>query len=282
MKKILAHVLEIGCSGLIGVILTISFQYIFPQEQSFTFIIDGEKVALTEPELQEQLNATQSELDLTKENLDSKDKELASKDAELNELKAKIDKKELVNVGYSDFLLNISGETINEYKKSMLDIEGKNYILSTILNEITNEDIKYENNILYVGHSTGEVVNLMDACPPHDIYRSDLYSTDVFKMSGELYYDGFKLTTYNKNYTLINLKNQYSSLEFDFGHVDDTAHNDCTLNIYIDDKLVETIDKQPDSMIDHKVIQLNYAKYLKIEISGSNVTYGFGNIKLKY
>ena len=78
------------------------------------------------------------------------------------------------------------------------------------------------------------------------------------------------------------MKNQYSSLEFDFGHVDDTAHNDCTLNIYIDDKLVETIDKQPDSMIDHKVIQLNYAKYLKIEISGSNVTYGFGNIKLKY
>lgn len=51
----------------------------------------------------------------------------------------------------------------------MLDIEGKNYILSTILNEITNKDIKYENNTLYVGNSTGAVVDLMDVCPPYDL-----------------------------------------------------------------------------------------------------------------
>lgn len=98
MKKILPHILEIGCSGLIGVLLTIGIQYVFPQEQSFTFIIDGEKVALTEPELQEQLDATQSELDTTKE-------ELASTSNELNKLKTKINEKELVDVSYSDFLL---------------------------------------------------------------------------------------------------------------------------------------------------------------------------------
>ena len=53
-------------------------------------------------------------------------------------------------------------------------------------------------------------------------------------------------------------------------------------NIYIDDKLIETIDKKPDSMIEHKTISLNYANHLKIGITGNRVTYGFGNIKLKY
>lgn len=277
MKKILPHILEIGCSGLIGVLLTIGIQYVFPQEQSFTFIIDGEKVALTEPELQEQLDATQNELDSTKD-------ELASTSNELNELKTKINEKELVDVSYSDFLLNVNGESKNEYKNGILNVEGKNYVLSTILNEISNEDIEYENNILYVGHSTGEVVNLMDVCPPHDIYEKDSYNTDVFKMGGELYNDGFYLESgyYSENYALIRLNNQYSSLEFDFGHVDDTTHYECTLNIYIDDKLIETIDKKPDSMIEHKTISLNYANHLKIGITGNRVTYGFGNIKLKY
>ena len=103
-NKIL-HTLFSGTAGtIIGVLLTIGYQYFFPQEQSFTFIIDGEKVALTEPELQEQLDATQNELDSTKD-------ELASTSNELNELKTKINEKELVDVSYSDFLLNVNGES---------------------------------------------------------------------------------------------------------------------------------------------------------------------------
>lgn len=277
-KNKIFHTFFSGTAGtIIGVLLTIGYQHFLSPPPSFTFIIDGKEVALTEPELQEQLDATQSELDSTKEELDSTSNEL-------NKLKTKIDEKELVNVNYTDFTVNIDGETKNEYKNGMLDIEGKNYVLSTILNEITNEDIAYKDNILYVGHSTGAVVDLMDVCPPHDVYNNNSYSTDVFKMCGELYNDGFYLKSgyYSENYALINLKNQYSSLEFDFGHVDDTSHYECTLNIYIDDKLVETVDKQPDSMTEHKTIQLNYAKYLKIGITGNNVTYGLGNIKLKY
>lgn len=276
-KNKIFHTFFSGTAGtIIGVLLTIGYQHFLSPPPSFTFIIDGEKVALTEPELQAQLDSAQNELNSTKE-------ELASTSDELNKLKTKINEKELVDVNYSDFLLNINGEAKNEYKNGITTIDGKNYVLLSMLNEISNEEIKYEDNILYVGHSTGEIVNLMDACPPHDVCRSELYSTDVFKMCGELYNDGFYLTSgYGENYALINLKNQYSSLEFDFGHVDDTAHYDCTLNIYLDDKLIETIEKQPDSMIDHNVLQLNYAKYLKIEVSGSNITYGFGNMKLKY
>lgn len=206
-KNKIFHTFFSGTAGtIIGVLLTIGYQHFLSPPPSFTFIIDGEKVALTEPELQAQLDSAQNELNSTKE-------ELASTSDELNKLKTKINEKELVDVNYSDFLLNINGEAKNEYKNGITTIDGKNYVLLSMLNEISNEEIKYEDNILYVGHSTGEVVNLMDVCPPHDVYAKDSYNTDVFKMGGELYNDGFYLESgyYSENYALIRLNNQYSS-----------------------------------------------------------------------
>lgn len=41
-KKILIHILEIGCSGLIGVVATIGYQHFFAQNQSFTFRVVSE------------------------------------------------------------------------------------------------------------------------------------------------------------------------------------------------------------------------------------------------
>lgn len=166
----------------------------------------------------------------------------------------------------------------------MLDIEGKNYILSTILNEITNKDIKYENNTLYVGNSTGEVVNLMDACPPYDYAGKHSYSEESFKMEGNLYNDGFTMRNYSKNYVVVNLKNQFSNISFDFGHVDASNNTNCTLNIYLDEQLVKTIDKKSDSMVSHENIPLNYAKQLKFEFitNNDNGIYGIGAIKLQY
>lgn len=276
-NKIL-HTLFSGTAGtIIGVLLTIGYQYFFPQEQSFTFIIDGEKVALTEPELQEQLDATQNELDSTKD-------ELASTSNELNELKTKINEKELVDVSYSDFLLNVNGESKNEYKNGMLDIEGKNYVLLSTLDQISNEEIQYANDTLYIGHSIGEVVSLMDVCPPYDYAGKYSYSEESFKMEGELYNDGFTMRNSNKNYAVINLKNQFSNISFDFGHVDASNNTNCTLNIYLDESLVKTINKQSDSMVSHESISLNYAKQLKFEFVASNDSgiYGIGAIKLQY
>lgn len=166
----------------------------------------------------------------------------------------------------------------------MLDIEGKNYILSTILNEITNKDIKYENNTLYVGNSTGAVVDLMDVCPPYDYAEKHSYSKESFEMEGNLYNDGFTMRNYSKNYVVVNLKNQFSNISFDFGHVDASNNTNCTLNIYLDEQLVKTIDKKSDSMVSHENIPLNYAKQLKFEFitSNDNGIYGIGAIKLQY
>lgn len=71
---------EIGCSGIIGAILTMAFQY-FVLPQSFTFVYNGNKVVVTEStymelatendNLQKKLTAVQKELDEMKAQVES-------------------------------------------------------------------------------------------------------------------------------------------------------------------------------------------------------------------
>lgn len=270
MKKVLTHIFEIGCSGIIGVLLTLGFQYFFPQQQEFTFVINGEKVSLTEPQLQEQLYSTQEKLNTAEE--------------ELNTLKKQSNN--VSTIEYSDFSLNINGESKGDYKNGYVDIDGKKYILYNVLNELLNEEIKYENNILYIGHSSAEVVNLMDVCAPYDVSSTYLYNTDPFKMSGIQYTNGFTMQSPDKYYALINLNEKFSELEFDFGHVDGSGDFSATVNIFLDGNLVKTIEKNADEYVSHESVNLNYAKQLKIEINTGHAgyfgEYGFGNMVLTY
>lgn len=139
-----------------------------------------------------------------------------------------------------------------------------------------------EDNVLYVGHTTGKKVNLMDVCPPYDVSHSNYYSTNSFNMAGKSY-EGFSMEFGSGEYVLVNLEGKYSNLMFDFGHVDGESKYDCTLNIYLDDKLEKTIEQRADADVSHIKIPLNYSKHLKLEFCSSVWTrYGLGNIKLKY
>lgn len=48
MRKFLKNILEVTCSGILGVILTLVVQFLFVKPQSFTFIYDGNEVVATE------------------------------------------------------------------------------------------------------------------------------------------------------------------------------------------------------------------------------------------
>lgn len=79
-KKTISHIFEIGCSGLIGAIITIGFQYFHPTNSSFTFIYNGEEMVVTESSYTELVKENEI---LHKELLDVKNK--------LNELQAQSD-----------------------------------------------------------------------------------------------------------------------------------------------------------------------------------------------
>ncbi len=121
----------------------------------------------------------------------------------------------------------------------------------------------------------------MEVCPPYDVSLEDYYSEDSFEMTGKTY-DGFSMISSGTSYVLVNLDGQYSNLEFDFGHIDGANKYNCTLNIYLDDKLEKTIEQRADANISHIKISLNYAKHLKFEFNSRYTRYGVGNIKLKY
>lgn len=92
MNKTFAHILEIGCSGLIGIFITIGYQHFFSPPQSFTFIYNGEEMVVTESSYTELVEENEI---LYKELLDTKD--------ELNELQTHDD----------NSLDNINNEQLN-------------------------------------------------------------------------------------------------------------------------------------------------------------------------
>lgn len=222
MNKKIVKILEISCSGLAGIFLSLGYQHFIAPSPEITVVINGEEVSLTESELQKQLNSTQNKLDTATE--------------QLNELKSKTEN--IPEIEYSNLNLNVNGELLNNYEDGIININGKNYILFNSLNEIIKDEINFQNDTLSIGNSKEKIVDLMEVCPPYDASDENSYKTDSFKMEGE-FYNGFSIKSgyYSESYVLVNLKNNFSNIEFDFGHVDETQNFECTLNVYLDEKL---------------------------------------------
>lgn len=221
-----------------------------------------------------------NQLSLVKDELSSTQNKLSITEEQLQELQKVLD--ETPKVEYSDFDININGEVTENLKKAFLNIDGRDFISFDTLNKITNEEVNYSDNVLYIGHTTGTKVDLMDVCPPYDVSFEDYYNEDSFEMTGKTY-DGFSMKTYGVEYVLVNLEGKYSNLIFDFGHVDRESKYDCTLNIYLNDKLEKTIEQRADADVSHINIPLNYSNHLKFEFdSPHGARYGLGNIKLEY
>jgi hypothetical protein len=187
------------------------------------------------------------------------------------------------NVEFSDVEVNINGKVENNFKRGFLNIDGRTFFSNDVINAIATEDINYEDNVLYVGHSSTNKVNLMDTCPPYDCSLPSNYSTDLFKMAGETY-NGFSMDFAYTQYILINLKNEFSNIEFYFGHVDGGGNQDCTLNVYLDGNLLQSINQKADSDVSHINLPLNYGRHLKFEMVSNpyGKQYGFGDIVLQY
>lgn len=284
--KVIASILF---GGLGGSLILFVLQLIFPSTVKLRLTINGEDMIVTQEkytdlynenmELQNKLESVTAELEQTKGDLSTAQANLTEAEEKITTLSGDMPKFE-----YSDLGINIEGTAGNNYAKGFLNIDGRDFILLDSVQDIAGKDVSYEENTLYIGHTTAEKVYLMDVCPPYDNSNHDLYSTEVFKMTGTDY-KGFSMRLYGgTEYILVNLNNQFSALEFDFGHVDGSDQRPCTLNIYIDNDIVRTIEQKPDSDITHVSIPLNYGGHLKFELlNGYNgTTYGFGNLELQY
>ena len=162
-------------------------------------------------------------------------------------------------------------------------LEGEN---ETYREKIELRQIEYEETSETNELSASE--NLMTVCPPYEVKTPVLFNDkDSFKMGGETYNNGF---TYGapgpaeEYFILFNLDGKYSSINFDFGHVDGSGVNDCTLMVYLDGEYVATLEKKSDELVTNETIELKGAKQMKMCFdtggAGNFADYGLANIKV--
>lgn len=188
---------------------------------------------------------------------------------------------------------------IEENKKLEVDLEGKEAEISKLKNE--NEQLQVsldqsekqnmQNNVSDEKETTDQTqaqsYSLLDVCPPYDGEKDEdkFVTNSNFIMGGKAYSDGFSYWGRSlENYLLFNLDGKYSKLEFDFGHIDNESDYDATIEIVLDGKSVQTIEKKWDELVTHEVVDLNYAKQLKLCFQSGDgagyARYGFANVKI--
>lgn len=172
----------------------------------------------------------------------------------------------------------IINKGLNTGSQQIAYIDSRLYYPEGLINDIISEDISLEDNILYIGHSNQEKVKLLDVANAFG-YNENCYSNpSSFYIADTKYKDGFTIT-HKSTSVLFNLNNEYSKINFIFGHIDETELYDCTLEIYVDEDLYDTINLKPDSIPVNVEINLNYCNYIKFTFSKgwNSSTYGIAN-----
>lgn len=124
---------------------------------------------------------------------------------------------------------------------------------------------------------------LLDACKPYAIDGYTEYSNGSLMYSGgNSYTNGFVLTYYG--YSVFNIDNNYSTLNFSLGHEDGARTAKGTARIYCDGILKEEINLNPDDLPHKYEIDITGVQQLKFEFTASAWDHPrccFGNITVK-
>lgn len=307
MNKAIAHILEIGCSGIVGVALTIGYQHFFAPSQSFTFINKGEEVIVTETEyteLVEQNEKLNKQLSDLNKQLEDKQDQIDQKNS-IDEVNKII--QDAINLGNnSDFVQALSILNSVENKTSEIEVlisdytqKYESYISEQVntlksdqqldeASELLKEALTIVPNSQVLKDKQEEIKNsypqnMLDVASAYqsggnkykEYISSKSGATDSFNMGGVKYTNGM---TFNADYNVFddvswaiyNLDGKYNNLEFIVCHVDGTYNGDETcLQIFYDGNLKEEIPLSPD-MSPHQVsLDVSGVVQLKMQVPAS-------------
>ena len=260
---------------LLQILKTTQYQ---EQHQSIIVNINGQNVEI-DPNDIEQLN--NRIVNLETENMNLKNRQAGNADNIAN-------LSDVANIDVLNYQLFINGiEQSIVTNSSVIEYNGVAYVRSDIISLIDNEfNLNTDDYRIVYGNSRNEKSYLTNVCLPYE--KPGSFSTEPFIMLGDIYANGFSIFSSEYNDILFNLNNKYSTLEFDFGHVDNSGDYMCIANFYIDGEYIKTISKNTQDDMSHETIKLNYGKILRIEIitkekpnaSPLCAEYGFANAVL--
>lgn len=182
-----------------------------------------------------------------------------------------------IEANYMDIKLVVDGVPItpkdaNGKAVEPFVFEGTTYLPVRAVGEALGKDVKWDGatKTVYIGEIPGKINYLVDVCPPYETAKyKEYHSTDgnFFQMGGKNYSNGFTLND-GGGFALINLNGEYSTLEFETGHVDGSPMYDDTLEFYLDGEFLKEIEVKAEGSVQKVSVPLKHALQLKIVFTG--------------
>lgn len=126
---------------------------------------------------------------------------------------------------------------------------------------------------VYLGEKPGDKIYLTDVCPPYGGENYKIITSgkgEFLNMGGKKYTNGIKLK-YSSGFALSSLNGEFKSMSFILGRPDEDNIVDTTVNIFVDDVLIKSIEVDGEALPQKYDIPLNYGLHLKIATDNDDV-----------
>lgn len=274
-KQLLIAVIPAIITSLVTWFVTAKYS-----SNSLTVNIDGESVTVHSSQYQELINENTTLANgndsLSKENANLKD-EIKSLNADLEHYQSIFSIDDTFDMKRIHLVDNGLERDLTE--SNIIIYNNRPFFPLSTLSDIYSNTVSFDskNLTLILGEKVPKKGYLLNISSP---YQSTGFSTPVsFNMAGDTYRNGFVLNHYG--YALFNLHGDYTTLEFDLCHVDDSAtHSDGIISFYLNGDFLQQITITPEDMPRHISIPLDNTPQLKIEMNpgDAGTQYGLANV----
>lgn len=198
-----------------------------------------------------------------------------------------------IRVQYCGIKLVVDGQTVIPKDANGKVVEpfiynGTTYLPVRAVGNAVDKKVKWDGNskTVYLGTTPDESGEVY--LEPYQTSAMKVYKPEngkSFSMMGVPYSRGVMVYNFYNDTemtALYNLNAEYDSVSMDIGHVDNSGSDSATMNVYVDDKLIDTIALTSDMSTKNVKFDLNHGLQLKIQVIHCDPYAHYGLVNIKF